>query len=86
MSTVGFWLFLPLLKHPSFSSVYVISGTGDSSLQIPFLSEPQIYSTSSLLYAEQGEATGVCAADLRHLPDPKEDDLNKKLTKKLLRQ
>lgn len=61
----------------------VISGTGDSSLETPFSSEPQISSPSSLLYVEQGEAAGVRAADLRHLPGPQEDSWDEKWRAKL---
>ena len=83
VSPVGFWLFLPLLEHPGLPPVSVISGTGNSSQQVSFLSEPQIHSPSPLVVAA---APGVCAEDLRHLPDPKEDNLDKKWTEKLLRQ
>lgn len=83
MSALGLWALLLLLKHPGLSSVSVISGTGDSSLETPFSSEPQISSPSSLLYAEQGEAAGVHAADLRHLPGPQEDSWDEKWAAKL---
>lgn len=40
-------------------------------------------SPSSLVYVEQGEAAGVRAADLRHLPGPQEDSWDEKWTAKL---
>ena len=42
-----------------------------------------LYSISDLCRATRG---WECARGLRHLPDPKEEDLNKKLTGKFLRQ
>lgn len=83
MAAVGFWSLLPLLQHPGVSSVSAISGTGDPSAGRPLSCEPQIRSARSLVYVEQGEAAGLRAADLKHLPDPKGDNRGEKWTERL---